>query len=93
MKQMRGGTGTDELMFKTMAMAIILEPVKFIVKFFLMASNDEPRPCRPPLALDLGNDKESPIVVATQWLSFLASEFSNHARPRLIWQTAGATTW
>ena len=63
------------------------------MRFFLLTSTEKPNPCKPPLLLDFLNHNESPVVVAQQWLSFLASEESNALRPRLLWQAGGATSW
>lgn len=84
----------DDERFVILAISIVLEPARYLTKFFMAASNRPRLYERPAPLLDLLRPQNSPVVSAAQYLSsFLRGQASKGAgRLSLLWHASGYDT-
>ena len=72
-------------------LAITLEPIRYLMAFFMMSSHNKPRHNKPPRVCDLLLDNISPVIAVLQYFSTLLRRGAP-GRLRLIWGREGDTS-
>lgn len=84
----------DDERFVILAISIVLEPTRYLTKFFMAASNRPRLYDRPAPLLDLLRPQNSPVVSAAQYLSHMLRGQASNGTSRLsvLWCASGYDT-